>query len=278
MICWISFEILALIIFVPETYVPVILKRKAARLRRETGNPKYYAPIERTQRGIFRAILISCYVPFKILAFERMALLLDLWTSLVLGVLYLTFQAFPIIFGEVHGFSTELTGLSFLGLGVGMAIALATQPLWTRLHYKKIKEYNGNPPPETRLYIGMVGAILFPLGLFWLAFTTYSQVHWIVPIIASVPFGVGIIYIFTAVFTFLVTAYRPYAASAMAGNSFLRSAFAAAFPLFSDPMYVRLGTVGATALLGGLALLMSPLPFVFYRIGARIREKSQFTT
>lgn len=124
--------------------------------------------------------------------------------------------------------------------------------------------------------MGQVGAILVPigasssplwarahtlfLGLFWLAFTTYPQVHWIAPIIASVPFGSGIYFVFTSTFTYLVTAYRPIAASAMAGNTALRCAFAAAFPLFAGAMYDRLGTVGATALLAGLTTIAAPLP------------------
>lgn len=99
-------------------------------------------------------------------------------------------------------------------------------------------------------------------GLFGLAFTTYPQVHWIVPIIASIFFGSGIYFVFTSTFTYLVIAYRPIAASAMASNSALRSAFAAAFPLFAGAMYDRLGTVGATALLAGLATIMAPLPWV----------------
>jgi hypothetical protein len=97
-------------------------------------------------------------------------------------------------------------------------------------------------------------------GLFWLAFTTYPSVHWIVPIIASFPLGTGYYLSFNSVFTYLVVAYRPIAASAMAGNSFLRSSFACAFPLFSSAMYNRLGTVGATALLAGLTTIMMPLP------------------
>lgn len=58
-----------------------------------------------------------------------MALLLDLWSALILGILYLTFQAFPIIFGRVHGFSQEFVGMSFLGIGIGMFIGLFSQPL-----------------------------------------------------------------------------------------------------------------------------------------------------
>lgn len=61
-----------------------------------------------------------------------MALLLDLWSALLLGILYLTFQAFPIIFGQVHHFSLEFVGMSFLGIGIGMFFALLCQPLFNR--------------------------------------------------------------------------------------------------------------------------------------------------
>jgi hypothetical protein len=46
----------------------------------------------------------------------------------------------------------------------------------------------------------------------------------------------------------------------MASNSFVRSCFAAGFPLFAGAMYKTLGTVGATALLAGLCAVMAPLP------------------
>lgn len=119
---------------------------------------------------------------------------------------------------------------------------------------------NGSLPLEERLVPSKFGALLVPISLYWLAFTTYSGVHWIVPIIASVPFGAGIFYCFTSVFTYTVTAYRPIAASAMAANTFVRTCFAAAFPLFAGQMYNRLGTVGATALLAGLTTTLIPLP------------------
>ncbi|KAG1763907.1 major facilitator superfamily domain-containing protein [Suillus placidus] len=282
-LCWIFVELLMLVIFVPETYVPVILKKKARRLRESTGDPKFYAPLDRREGSLASAIIVSCRTPFQLLLFDRMALLLDSWNALILGILYLAFQAFPIIFENVHGFNMQNTGLAFTGIGLGMLLAISTQPLWNRgvpfslaLYAREAAKHNGDPPPEMRLIMGQVGAILVPVGLFWLAFTTYPQVHWIAPIIASVPFGSGIYFVFTSTFTYLVTAYRPIAASAMASNSALRSAFAAAFPLFAGAMYNRLGTVGATALLAGLATIMAPLPFIFYRIGARLRKNSRF--
>jgi len=278
MLCWIAVETLMLILFVPETFVPVILKRKAARLRKTTGDAGFYAPLDKSTDGLARAIILSCYKPFELLLLDRMALLLATWNALLLGILFLAFQAYPIIFGVVHHFESQLVGLSFLGMAVGILIALLTQPLWNMHFSRQMVKFNGNPPPEVRLVMGQVGAILVPASLFWFAFTTYPQVHWIVPIIASVPFGAGVYFVFTSTFSYTVTAYRPIAATAMSSNGTLRSIFAAAFPLFAGAMYDRLGTVGATALLAGLTTIMTPLPFVFYRIGARLRRASRFAS
>ncbi|THH05837.1 hypothetical protein EW146_g9793 [Bondarzewia mesenterica] len=275
LLIWIFVQTVALVLFVPETYIPVILKKKAQKLRKSTGNPKIYAPIERREKSLLHALLVSCYTPFEIIIFERMALLLNIWTSIILGILYLAFQAFPIIFEQGHGFNTQMTGLTFLGIGLGEVLGLCTQPYWNR-KFREYKAAHGDPPPEFRLKMGQVGGILVPLGLYWLAFTTYRHVHWIVPLIASVPFGMGTYFVFTSTFTYLVVAYRPIAASAMASNSAMRSSFAAGFPLFAGAMYRRLGTVGATALLAGLMTITAPLPFIFYRIGGRLREKSRF--
>ncbi|TCD65444.1 hypothetical protein EIP91_002657, partial [Steccherinum ochraceum] len=278
MLIWIFVEWSLLCLIIPETYSPVLRKRKAAKLRKTTGDQRYWAPLDQRHTSMLYSILMSCYVPFKHLALDRMALLLDFWSAIVLGILYLAFQAFPIIFGEQHGFNTQEIGLSFAGIGIGMIIALCTQPLWNSLYDRQAKQHGGVRPPECSLVMGQVGAVILPMSLFWLAFTSYSSVHWIVPIIASVPFGSGVLFCFISTFTYLVTAYRPIAASAMAANSFVRSASAAAFPLFAAQMYHRMGTPGATAFLAGLTTLSAPLPFIFYRIGARLRENSAMAT
>lgn len=65
------------------------------------------------------------------------------------------------------------------------------------------------------------------------------------------------------------------AASALAINTVCRSAFGAGFPLFASQMYAKLGTPGASSLLGGLALVFMPAPFVLYKYGKKIRSLSK---
>ncbi|KZT61431.1 hypothetical protein CALCODRAFT_9894 [Calocera cornea HHB12733] len=192
--------------------------------------------MEKSDKCILRSVIAACYTPFELLIHDPMALLLNLWTSILRGILYLFFNAFPIVFRE-HGLTLQQTGLTFLILGTGNLIGTSTQFFISGPpDQPQLEKYHGVPPLETRLFIGMAGGLLVPLSLFWFAFSTYPGVHWIVPVLAGIPFGCGGIWIFTSVFTCLVSTYRPVAASALASNGFLRSVFAAAFPLFSTYM------------------------------------------
>jgi MFS transporter, DHA1 family, multidrug resistance protein len=66
------------------------------------------------------------------------------------------------------------------------------------------------------------------------------------------------------------------AASAIAGNTFLRSLAGAGFPLFSTYMFEGMGIQWASTLLGCVAALLVPIPVIFYVYGHRIRQHSSF--
>ena len=150
LLIWSGVELLLVILLVPETYHPVILRNKARRLRKETGNDRWYAPLEKMDRSIalvrepyadranesaltFRelpkTVFTSCYRPFLLLALEPMCLNLCLFSALLLGIVYLFFGAFNIVFTTNHDFNRWQVGLSFCGLLVGMLLGIATDPL-----------------------------------------------------------------------------------------------------------------------------------------------------
>jgi hypothetical protein len=126
-----------------------------------------------------------------------MCLSLCIFSALLLGILYLFFIAFPLIFRTHHQFNLWQVGLSFLGIGIGLIIGVLTDPVWSRirLHYvSKLVESTGEPSngePEFRLPPAIFGSLLVPPGLFMFAWTTYPSIHWIVPIIGSAIFGTG---------------------------------------------------------------------------------------
>ncbi|TFY59645.1 hypothetical protein EVG20_g7707, partial [Dentipellis fragilis] len=164
MLIWIFFQTILIVVCVPETTIQVLLSKKVAKLRKTTGDVKYWASVDRVAGGSVRsALLANLYKPFEILIFDLMSFLLALWNALILGILYLAFQSFPIVFATQHHFNAQMTGLSFLGLLVGVLLALATQPLWNAFMRRKAAAHNGVPPPEANLVMGQAGGVLVPV-------------------------------------------------------------------------------------------------------------------
>ncbi|KAK3333946.1 major facilitator superfamily domain-containing protein [Cercophora scortea] len=274
---------LPMTIFSVAPFDPVLLKRKAEKVRKETGDDRWKAPMEKTSKSVTRTVAYSLLRPFQLLIMEPMCLILDIYSAILLGVLYLFFGAFPLVFVNNHGFNLWQVGLTFMGLLVASILAALSTPFWHRLRYD-LAEKRGQKTgivkaePEDQLPPVILGAPLITAGLFLFGFTTYPWVHWIFPIIGSGIFGLGTMLAFTGIFTFLVDAYPRYAASALAGNAFVRCTFAAAFPLFGVQMYERLGYQWASGLLAFLTLAMLPFPYLFFVYGKRIRARSKFAT
>lgn len=198
-------------VLVPETYAPVVLRNKARKLRSETGDDSWKAKIEVTEKSILWTVIHSLYRPFLILFLDPMCFSLCLFSAILLGILYLFFGAFPLVFAEVYSFNLWQTGLAFLGILVGMLTAIASDPIWHYLYIHQLNKHEQKhgvraSEPEYRLPSTIIGSWLCVIGLFWFGWTIYPSVHWIVPIIGTAFFGCGIILTYAGIFTFLVEA------------------------------------------------------------------------
>ena len=143
------------------------------------------------------------------------------------------------------------------------------------IHSHKPEEATGRPPPEAAVSVVCIAACLVPIGELWFAWTCVPKsIHWAVPIAAGIPFGAGNTTVFIYASNYLVHSYGIYAASAMAGNSVIRSLLGGTLPLAGPSLYAKLGANWAGTLLGLLEVLIIPIPFVFYRYGSKIRKKS----
>jgi MFS family permease len=197
LLIWSAANVGMIALLVPETYHPVLLRNKARKLRKETGDERWKAPLEKMDKSIRKTIALSLLRPFQLLILEPMCTNLCLYSAILLGILYLFFGAFPVVFEGQHGFTTSQTGLAFLGIFVGMVAGAVTDPFWHKNYARLIKQREevtgevGGSEPEYRLPPAIAGAFLVPAGLFLFAWTTYSSVHWIVPIIGSAIFGMG---------------------------------------------------------------------------------------
>lgn len=121
-----------------------------------------------------------------------------LFLSFVYGTLYLLFEAFPVVFGEIHGLNTLQTGLCFLGFFVGCVIGTIFQIFVENKRYQKqmARSETGRLPPEQRLFLCMISAPILVISLFWFAWTSYPHVSLWSPLVASSLFGVGMYFNF----------------------------------------------------------------------------------
>lgn len=262
---------------VPETYGPVLLRRRATKMSQMTG--KVYISKIDADRGrvtLGKSLKTALSRPWFLLFREPIVLLLSIYMAIIYGTLYMLFAAYPIVYQENRGWTQGVGGLPFLALLVGMIIALCYVIPDNKRYVRLEEEHDGFAPPEARLPPAMIGSIALPIGLFWFAWTNYNSIHWMASVAAGAPFGFGMVLVFLSIMNYLIDSYTIFAASVLAANSVLRSLFGAAFPLFTTQMYDRLGIHWASSIPAFLALACVPFPFLFYKYGPAIRTKCHF--
>ena len=267
-----------LLLFFPETYPPIILVQKASELRRRTKNWGIHAKQEEIEVDFKELITKNVSRPLRILFTEPIVLLVTIYMSFIYGLLYLFLTAYALVFQGKYGFNEGISGLTYFGLLTGEMIAFVIVAATNGNYARKLAANNNIPVPEWRLPIAIAGGITFSAGLFWFGWSGYQgpKVHWIVPTLSGLLTGFGIFSIFLSLLNYIVDAYLMFAASALAANTFMRSGFGAAFPLFATYMFDGMGIEWAATFLGCLAAVMVPLPILFMFYGKRIRGKSKF--
>ncbi|KAB5513507.1 major facilitator superfamily domain-containing protein [Coniochaeta sp. 2T2.1] len=203
-----------------ETYPPVLLKKKEARLRKETGNENHKSRLapDISPSHLFRQSMLR---PLEILLCCPIVTVMCTYVAVLYGTLYLLFSTYSFVFKEVYNFSTFTVGLVFLPGGVG---TLAGLVYVGNLSDKNLRAHAaaGKPiNPETRLPLVIIlpGALSFPIGLFIYGWTVEAHVHWAVPLIGTAITVFGSILVFIAVQTYLIDAFEGYAASVIGANA-----------------------------------------------------------
>ncbi|KAL1959396.1 hypothetical protein VTO42DRAFT_2199 [Malbranchea cinnamomea] len=260
----------------PETYAPTLLAKRAKKLRKQENNDKYVTEQELDSRPLGEKLRLFLLRPFQLLFLEPIVLLLSIYMSVLYGLLYMFFVAYPVVYEKGKGYSPGITGLMFIPLALGVILSAVCSPLVNKHYLKICAQYGGKPPAEKRLIPMMLSCWLIPIGLFIFAWTSYPQIHWFGPAIGGFPVGFGFIFLYNSCNNYLVDTYQHQAASALAAKTFLRSMWGASTVLFTSQMYDRLGYQWASTLLAFIALACCAIPYCFYFYGAAIRKHSKY--
>jgi len=254
-----------------ETYEPVLLERRAKRLRAVSGNSNIH---HRRSAALPRSAVFSRAIlrPLVMLVKSPIVLLTSFYVGLVYGYSYLLFTSFSALFTHTHGFSASTVGLTYLGFGCGCAIGLlivgTVSDKMTR-HAAAGVDWK----PEARLRPLIPGSLIVPIGLLWYGWSAQARLHWIMPIIGSALVGLGTVAVVMPVQTYLIDAFPLHAASVSAANTIFRSLLGAFLPLIGPRMYATLGQGWGNTLLAVVAVVFTPLTWTMVRRGEDLRRR-----
>jgi multidrug resistance protein len=181
-----------------ETYAPVLLERKAKRLRKETGNLalKSKLDIGLKAKDLF---WFSIARPTKMLLFSPLVSFLSIYVAITYAYLYLFFTTITEVFEKQYHFRSDLAGLSFLGLGIGQFLGQFLYSYLASRSYQKHFKI-GDVKPEQRLHMMLIGAVLIPIALFWYGWAVQAKSQWMNPLVATGFFSLGLLFIWVSLF------------------------------------------------------------------------------
>ncbi|KAI1609224.1 MFS transporter [Exophiala viscosa] len=276
-----SVAVIPIILLMPETYTPILLSRKAKRLRKETGDDEIIARSDLQKKTLRHVLTVVMTRPYRMLFQEVIVMCTCAYISLAYGIFYMYFEAYPVIFqgpDSVYKWSPGVAGLAFLPIALGALLAAPIYLGWdsylakarTRgAKWAQQEEYR-------RLPLACIGGPLYVVSLFWIGWSARPDMFWLAPVASGVTFGIGFVLIFMALLNYLTDAYETFAASAQGIASTCRSMFGVLLPLASAKMFSSLGIAWSCSLLGFLAMGMCIIPFAFLWYGDQIRANSKF--
>ncbi|OQE30490.1 hypothetical protein PENFLA_c003G04020 [Penicillium flavigenum] len=272
--------LIPVVLFLPESYSPILLYWKAQELRRLTGDDRYRSPLEFRKATFAQRLRTSLYRPLLLFATEPIILIHSVYLTVLFMILFTFLAGYISIYHIASHFSPTSTALAFLGILVGVLLSLLTLPIsmWLlrREIYRSRSRGQHRPDPEISLYMAMFGAPAIPISLFWMGWTAKLEIsHWS-PLVASVFYGFGTLCVFVSGYQYVSDAFESHATSALSSLQMTRLVGAGVMVIIGDIMYTNLGVGWTLTVWGCLSALFMPVPYLLYWRGYNLRQRSWY--
>ena len=228
--------------------------------------------------------------PIYFLFTEPVVFCFSLWAAFSWGVLYLSFSVVPFLYARDFDMSSRV----YVAMIASAVVATITGVLQEQLlSFPKWRATNASEvqdtarfwafmrrkfpaeAPEARLYFACITTLLLPAGLYG-AFLCPPSMGGHAPAVGLGFATWGIYSVYLATFNYLADTYHIYASSALAAQSCCRNLLSGIFPLITGIMFTNLGIRGAGGILGGMATILTAIPWILVFYGESIRSKSKF--
>lgn len=278
-IIWMAGPVFALMfVGLPETSPSNILLRRARRLRQLTGNQnlRSQSEIDQGNKSLSSVVYDSLVIPIKICLQDPAVLFTNVYTSVMYGIYYSFFEAFPIVYVGIYGFNLGELGIVFTCIVAACIVGVIVYCSYVYFYLEPDILKHGLRAQEHRLVPALGAVFLLPAALFWFGWTAEPSIHWMVSIVGIAFFALGAFIVLQCIFMYLPLTYPPYAASLFAANDLCRSAMAAGCIIWAHPLYVNLGIGRGISLLGGLMVGGVIGIWLIWWFGAKLRARSRF--
>ncbi|KAK4114828.1 MFS general substrate transporter [Canariomyces notabilis] len=270
---------LATTLLLPETLASTILRKKAARLNRE-GHDKakrFIAPSDLVEEKPWTTYKTTLGRPWRLLFCEMIISITCVYLGFVYAVFYMLVQIFPAIFRGVYGFSAGMSGILFTIMGFGTFVACFILWWYDSLALRLSDRHPDKREEYLRLPLACVSGPVFAVSMLWLGWSSRPEIHFLVPLASTIPYGLTYHLIFMAMINYVVDAYGIYSASALAALSMTRSLAGTIIPLAVEDMLAALGIAWSCTILAAVSAVLAVVPFGFIAYGEKIRAASRFS-
>ncbi|KAH7162657.1 major facilitator superfamily domain-containing protein [Dactylonectria estremocensis] len=261
------------VLTLPETYAPVLFNKAVRKSMKKSGGE--HDQQHALQPFDLRKIFLR---PVTLLFTEPILMFTSAYLTLAYAIMYLMFQAYPIVFQKFYGLSAGMASLAYIPMIVGCVASFGVFLTFTWYRDRQAVANKAWAKNEIyrRLPLACIASPCMVVALFWLGWTAWESVPPVVPMLGSgFFFCVGLQLLFMGMVNYLTDVFRQSSASAHAAASWTRSIGAILLPLAAEPMYNNLGLHWAPSVLGFLALAMGVIPFAFIRHGDRLARSSK---
>ncbi|KAI5925376.1 MFS transporter [Camillea tinctor] len=261
-----------------ETYKVAILRHRAEKLRRETGNLSLKTAFDVSDESSTTKLWSYLMRPATVLSGSGVLQALSIFGSIVFTYYYIMSTTLASILEDLYHQSPAQAGFSFIAFSLGSLLSVVFCNLFLDRIYVKLRDaHGGKGKPEYRLPVVIVGAFTLPFAIALYGWTAQLRLPLGLLIVSIALIGMTLMLSFLPFYAYVVDAFGIYAASGMTAVIVLRCLMGTFLPLTTTPLVERFGYGLAFTILASFGLLIAPIPVLVLRYGSVWRQRSKYS-
>ncbi|OAP56305.1 hypothetical protein AYL99_09484 [Fonsecaea erecta] len=258
--------------FIPET-LPRIVIARAVKRRGSVDQTELDIAMGSSKLSAVRELKFVATMALRIMFTEPIVISLGLYNGFAYGLLFLYLDGVFDVFVFDNGLSYIGASLTYLNFCVGVTVTFIFVPVQTYL-FRRDRLKHGRQRPEARFLTSLVTVWLFPISLFWFAWTCDGSVSYWSPVVAGAVLGFCDPLLWLAMLNYITDSYPNVAASAIAAFLIPSFLIAAGCAHAGVAMFANMNIRWAFSTLGFISIGLVALVYVLFFFGPTLRRWS----